>query len=174
MSAVCYLGREKPTSINHDHSALRYSMYLFASDHGLYIFSHERVSSHFDTLFLSLPEAVFCIFLSFKNLIFFLKKRLDIFFHSCPAIYPTCCQAWIALWREWTACWPKPTNMGSTITLQSSNFSTELLETATCPNIPKGFTMACIVTFRYSKSLQLIVVENWTSLKIEPSLHCRR
>lgn len=86
----------------------------------------------------------------------------------------TCCQACIAVFREWTACCPKFINIESTMMVPSSSFSTASLETAICPKMLKGFTMLCIVTFLHSRSLQSAWAENWISWQTELLFHCRR
>lgn len=86
----------------------------------------------------------------------------------------TCCQACIAVLREWTTCCPKFTNIESMMMEQSISFSTALLEIAVCPKMLKGFTKLCIVTFLHSRSLQSAWAENWISWQTELLFHCRR
>lgn len=86
----------------------------------------------------------------------------------------TCCQAWIAVFREWSAYWPKLMKIGSTIIVQSNSLPAVLLEIAVCPHILKGFTTLCMVTFRHSRSLQSARVENWISWNTDSSFHWRR
>lgn len=86
----------------------------------------------------------------------------------------TCCHACIAVFKEWTTCCPKLTSTESTITVESSSFCTPSLESAICPQMPKGFTTVCIVTFLHSRSLQSIWDENLISWQTGPLFHCRR
>lgn len=86
----------------------------------------------------------------------------------------TCCQACIAVLREWTTCCPKLTSTESMIMVPSSRLCTPSSESAICPETPKGCTTVCIVTFLHSRSRQSTCDENRISWQTESQLHCRR
>lgn len=58
--------------------------------------------------------------------------------------------------------------------VQSSSFSAASRETAICPQMLKGFTTLCIVTFLHSRSLQSAWAENRISWQTGLLFHCRR